>query len=1650
MTRRSRVCTALRGLAVSVVLAIACRPDCIRAEVLEYEGANGSPSGQGSVTHRVKVTRHYFGPPDWEIVTETAEDTYHGSSRIDLNIYEPPILAGDSRPNAAHITGTISLTANLGITRTLDPLEAKVTAEFAFVDLPVSCTLEPPDPTPVLNWPTDIGIDAFVSSGTYGPLIAGEEYLEIETLKLTRRVIRPLSSVDLGGGASYSGHYEYWRTHEFHRVPRVNKPRVLLKTPADVDYGGRYSVTVTVVTASGVPAAEYQKVQVSADPPVYTTYGLTGDHGAYVGMTNGVGTFQIQIWAKETIEQLYGPVPEVAVWARNFTAHINSPTNKLFLIPLPEDPDPGDGTGAYPVSDGGSAERFFSWNPKGADAFFFGSPTTNPVPHFAELAREWDIPRRVFLDTEAGKTYYWQVASEFSDIGMVTGAVWRFNTEAAVPRDIFPPHGAEAYLTSRTDNVRLEWDNNNDFDVEFDMVFQPWDGPGSTGKGLQTFNCKTQEWFVVPYPLEINRAYAWSVTTRDISAVDSPPPVAGHTAYFTVLGIIGRSPNTISVTGEATISNPYGTPTYDRIWLNETRDFTIRDGFRVTLHPQAYRGGWRAAAVETATEHFSGGSGGIEFSNVFVDGNDFKFTVRVSPAHGAEITRVRQWEDRGVMVDVAKAETKIDSEVFASASKDASDFLWKEVKEGVALTAVGLVPTVGPYLVGAYWYYDTPGDIVDVARIADKYGSSMSVINTTMTRTFHGCMLKHGPPPGTPPSPPGARVRRLAAGGDSPVATECVVSMSSNSVTVHVFEGDYTFSDPGEQKSVHLVPGTMTSWVEGGLPAAPVAFDVNNPPVEPWSARLEDLWADVGAWSFDEGAATGWSGDGMSTWTVSNETYTVTGDGADRYAYSLLDPVYTSYWYSVEARKTAGDATTMDGGYGVLLRHADSNNFCEVRINAAAEYEVTKRVAGVASNLVVATVADVLRPGINSRNKLSVLDEWGILKIYANGVLLETIDGLDLPPGRVGVFAMLSATSSPPDSVEFDNVVLVGDTRPPPAYVSPGGSHTPPYETWETAATNIQTAVEFVGGGGRVVVGEGRYRLTARINVDYDVVIRAAGEPGTVIVDGQHLTSGFGLYHSNAVVEGFTVVNGRTLGLGGGGVYIREGTLLNTVVSNCVASSRGGGIYCFRSGRVEGCTVVANSAKQGGGICLYEGGEVTASRVTGNAASQGSSDRNGGGIFLYRGGTVLHTTVDGNSAVGDGGGLYFYEDGGTVTACVVEENLVQGWGGGAHFRSGGHVADSTLSSNRASFGGGAFIHTDGRLSDCEIAHHSCSNGGGGVYVFTDGQVEGCALRENTALAGAGALLHGGGVVERCTVVSNGTETGGANYGGGVYAYEGGTVRGSLFIHNRADYGGGVHVRKVGTIQNCTIVSNTAVVAGGGAGCYLGGTVENSIMYYNQADNYAFWTSNTITYSHCNTTPEPSGAGVLTVSTLTGAPGFVAPGLGDYYLSTRSPGIDSGLNAAWMSSGMDLYGYPRILNGTVDRGAYEYNPDQTDTDGDGLTDVDENRIYGTNAEKPDCDDDGMVDGDEIRAGTDPWNRWSIFAVEDIERDRGTGDVVFSWASVEGKLYSVWRAESLLFGTPSRIDQQVPATPPLNTYTDNVGVAASRFYYISVEP
>ncbi len=204
----------------------------------------------------------------------------------------------------------------------------------------------------------------------------------------------------------------------------------------------------------------------------------------------------------------------------------------------------------------------------------------------------------------------------------------------------------------------------------------------------------------------------------------------------------------------------------------------------------------------------------------------------------------------------------------------------------------------------------------------------------------------------------------------------------------------------------------------------------------------------------------------------------------------------------------------------------------------------------------------------------------------------------------------------------------------------------------------------------------------------------------------------------------------------------------------------------------------------------------------------------------------------------------------------------------------------------------------GTIKNCYV--HSCTNTfrifdseGGGAYGTL---VEDCVFENNCATHGAGLFE---GVACRSVFRNN-------------YAYDdGGAMDHSsaydcLIVDNYANNWGGSGAGAAGcftTNYNCTVVNNHA----DSGGIFSGQSVlVNCIV----ADN-----DGTLAY-------EDSEQHTSMINCYVDTPGFVDADNGDYRLAAGSLCIDAGDNS-YVTTTTDLAGTPRIVNGKVDIGCYEY-------------------------------------------------------------------------------------------------------------------------------
>ncbi len=127
--------------------------------------------------------------------------------------------------------------------------------------------------------------------------------------------------------------------------------------------------------------------------------------------------------------------------------------------------------------------------------------------------------------------------------------------------------------------------------------------------------------------------------------------------------------------------------------------------------------------------------------------------------------------------------------------------------------------------------------------------------------------------------------------------------------------------------------------------------------------------------------------------------------------------------------------------------------------------------------------------------------------------------------------------------------------------------------------------------------------------------------------------------------------------------------------------------------------------------------------------------------------------------------------------------------------------------------------------------------------------------------------------------------------------------------------------------------------------------------------------------------------------------------GNLRLQPNSPGINTG-NNAYVQGSTDRDGRPRIVDGTVDLGAYESQPGASGAFIGWL----QSRGLPTDGsvDTADLDGDHMNNREEWLADTDPTNAISCFQIESIG---ASSPATVSFLSSPNRTYTLWRANRL---------------------------------------
>ena len=418
--------------------------------------------------------------------------------------------------------------------------------------------------------------------------------------------------------------------------------------------------------------------------------------------------------------------------------------------------------------------------------------------------------------------------------------------------------------------------------------------------------------------------------------------------------------------------------------------------------------------------------------------------------------------------------------------------------------------------------------------------------------------------------------------------------------------------------------------------------------------------------------------------------------------------------------------------------------------------------------------------------------------------------------------------------------------------------------------------------------------------------------------------------------------------------YFHSGEDCNSVVCGLTITKGyadyGGGIYCVSSSpTITNCTFRDNMAKYWGQFSALTPLENGSSMVTDDSEVHimcppplpGWRGKGGGICCRLSNPTLTNCKFAGNSAHQYGGGMYNYYDSSPIlTNCTFASNSASYGGAMYNGNNNPTLINCTLTSNEAiASGGGMFNNgTSPTLEECTFSGNS-AGGSGGAMCNTYGSLKltNCTLRVNCANNYGGGIYsdYTNATLVNCTF--NGNYSGDA--GGGMYNYRSDlTLTNCIFSGNSGEgNGGGIYCRNnsLTRVINCTFSVNSALNGTSLACDSYGSEYPSSV----QVTNSIFWDGayeiynrddSTVNITYSDVQGGYSGEGNIDADPCFADPGYWdANGVwidGDYHLLPGSPCIDAGdPNYIAEANETDLDGRPRILDGRIDMGAYEYRP-----------------------------------------------------------------------------------------------------------------------------
>ena len=356
-----------------------------------------------------------------------------------------------------------------------------------------------------------------------------------------------------------------------------------------------------------------------------------------------------------------------------------------------------------------------------------------------------------------------------------------------------------------------------------------------------------------------------------------------------------------------------------------------------------------------------------------------------------------------------------------------------------------------------------------------------------------------------------------------------------------------------------------------------------------------------------------------------------------------------------------------------------------------------------------------------------------------------------------GVFTVALTVGA--ESATLDIHILPTDT-----YVSTTGSDEFPYDTWEKAAHDLQSAIDAAYADDNVVgtvhVAAGDYTYTGanrnNSNTPWFLVAKPLSvvgpEEGRALFDGKNNTRGMYLFHSQASIRNLTFYRCRNGQNGGpyigGALYMTGGSVSNCSIITCHGNYDGA--VTAEGGWLQDCFFATNSCNPSGDDRRGAGLQITGAATATGCLFEKNAGGFGGAAYMNHASAVISNCVfRGNSAESCGGGALTI-DAGLLTHCVITNNTSKGAGGALQMRNNSsYVRNCVVAFNKSTHTGSSYGVNNGKA------------GGGGV-AMTGGTVENCTFYGNVSSSQTRCdeLSMDGGSVRNCIFV--GTDAVAAN------------------------------------------------------------------------------------------------------------------------------------------------------------------------------------------------------------------------------------------------------------------------------------------------